>query len=223
MKASAPIWMIFGGEEGMMGGEEGLAETEAEAETVDFCGKERLEDLLELVRGNSWAGVVDADMDVEVGEESGSNDDFFGGGLFGHGVAGIGEEVEEDLGELDAVAGDGGEIFGEVSFDDGVGVAEIGLEKAESGEEDVVDLEGLELGRAFFEEGAEVLDYRTGVMIGGDDILEGFGEFGAIGVRLSEETLGGLGVAEDDGEWLIEFVSEGGGKFVEEGDAGEVS
>jgi len=38
-------------------------------------------------------------------------------------------------------------------------------------------------------------------------------------VRLSEETLGGLGVAEDDGEWLIEFVSEGGGKFVEEGDA----
>ena len=61
-------------------------------------GEEWFEDTLEIIRGNAMAGVDDAGAEVGTG----------------HGIAGVDDEVENNLMELGGVSGDGPEIVYEL-------------------------------------------------------------------------------------------------------------
>jgi len=211
----------FCGELAAVGFCDGAADGEAHAEAAWFGGMERLEEGFGW-GGEACAGVCDVEEDGVLVEGGGESEGALVRRFGVHGVGGVGDEVEEELLEMDAFCHDVGEVWCEVADDVDVAGEEVVFEEVEGVVDAVVEVDGDWEGIAAFEETAEADDDVAGAAVFGDDVCEDVAEFCEVQGGFCDEVLGGLGVAEDGAEGLIEFVGEGGGEFAEGGGAGEV-
>jgi hypothetical protein len=190
-----------------------LADGEAEACAVGFVaaggafgGEEGLEDFWHQFFGDAGAVVDDLDFDLV----------FALGGFDGeraafseHGLAGVDEKIEEDLLYLDAVGEDieiglhleaqGDAVFLRIAGEDRQGFVD-----------DVLDGDGGEGGLAAGEIEHGGADF-PGLLRAGESLGEGFANQRHVGLVALGTGEGELGIADDGGEKIVEFVGDDGG------------
>ena len=139
-----------------------------------------------------------------------------------HGIAGVHDQVEEDLLELHAIRHGRRKIAGGEIRDGHATPNEIAVGKAKQFFENFFHAHRLELGFSAAKHGAQMLDDVSGAKIRADDVREDGLNLGEVGRIARHEALGRLRIAEDAAEWLTQLVREGTRKRVQHGHAGKV-
>ena len=131
-----------------------------------------------------------------------------------HGVDGIVDQIEEDLEELVGVATHGGESAGIFDFDADFFVAQVELAELDGAGDDGAQVEKLFFGGDLAREAEQVGDEDFGAAgLVADFFAKAAGAFGCAGIGLDQ-----IGVAEDRGEGIIDFVRGACGKLAERGE-----
>lgn len=124
------------------------------------------------------------------------------------GPAGIENQIQKDLLELDTIALDRGKPGGEPPFNLHAAGEQIAACQPQHILDAVVDVERLMTCLAPLQQGTELLDDLPGPPILGHDVLQDGRQFGEVGRVAPEQALGGLAVGQDDAERLVEFVGQ---------------
>ncbi len=196
-------------------------EAESGAFADFFRGEEGFEDMGESIWGDTAAGIGDFEEHVGagVGVGLGGGGIFVDGGAlgadeelaaFGHGVAAIDGEVEDNLFEHDGVDLDVGEVGGEGEVD-GDTFADGALHHIGHVFDELVGVEHDWLEELFSAEGEELSGEVGGAFGSEGDLLEGGGFLGVGGVEGAEDFC----VALDDGEEVIEVVGDAAGELAD--------
>ena len=185
---------------------------------VGLGGEEGVEDAVEVLGGDTRAGVADFEDHKVAGAVGAGAERKEGVAYALHGVACVEHEVEDDLLELALVAVDAREVGVEPGFEPDAGGFEGVFEEDGGVMEELVEVDGDELGGGGAGEVEQAVDDLGGAegLLG--DLLkdrgEAGGELGAGAELLGEH----LGVAGDDGERSVDLVGYSGGQEADRGE-----
>ncbi len=132
-----------------------------------------------------------------------------------HGLHGVEQDVDEDLLEFDMDDLDVRHVWGEGGADFSLSGEQFAVKKLKDLAEQIVYAAPFAVEGLFVEHGAEVVDHRSGAFVVTDDVFERGLDFPEVEVVRAEVSAGRLGVAQDGGERLVEFVGEGRCDFTE--------
>ena len=190
-----------------------LADGEAQAGAVGFVGaggafggEEGLEDFGHELFGDAGAAVDDLDFDLVFDQRRLDGE---GAAFAEHGLAGVDEEIEEDLLDLYAVGVDV-EIGLNLDAEGDAVFLRVAGQNDEGLFDDPLDGDGVKRGLPARE--AEHGGANFPGLLGADESLgEGFADEGHIGLVALGALKGELGIADDGGEEVVELVGDDGG------------
>src|SRR6185503_13089635 len=139
-----------------------------------------------------------------------------------HRLAGVHEEVQQNLLHLDAVAHDDRQAGIELHADTDVTGDELAIRDLEDLSHRRAEIDGPPKHFALLEEGPQPVDHLRRANIGVDDIAQDVAQLGDVGLAVVDEAERRFRIAEDRSEWLVQLMGEGAGQLAEDRRAAEV-
>ena len=221
METGAAVGIVFGPKSAAVSVNDGAAYGQAKAHTFGTSGVERIKDARQTLRGDSAATIGDGDANP-FRRGAGAHEEFAAFWLgIGHGMAGICNQVEEHLLELDSVAVDRGQFGGKFGAQVHVPVHYIVPQQFQQITHDGVEIEGLHVDVAPAVQQAQPPDDFGCPAVSGHYIREDFPHLPQVRRVTRKMVLRDLDVAHDGAEGLVEFVGEQSGELTEHGQAGK--
>ena len=138
-----------------------------------------------------------------------------GGRNLAHRVAGVEQQVDEHLLQLDAVGRDARRRSRQLGTQGDALALELAVQQGQRFGHDLVQVDALErpLGRA--DHDTQAADDLAGALVLADDVAQDLAELLVAGLALGEEALRRLGVAENGGQRLVQLMGERAGQFAQ--------
>jgi hypothetical protein len=96
---------------------DGAADGQSHTDPMRLCGKERIEDLVRLLRGQTYAGIADAHHKLPVFRSLRPDGELARPFLILHRIDAVNDEVHHDLLQLHAISHDLGKICRQIRPD----------------------------------------------------------------------------------------------------------
>ena len=144
------------------------------------------------------------------------------GGIGGHRICGIEDEIQEHLLELHAISRHQRELPGKGARDRHPPADQVGVGEVQHFGGDLVEGNRQHLRLAAFQERSQTLYHLAGPPVLVNDVGEDVLHLGQVRRHLGQQALRRLGIGENDGERLIQLVGERAGEFAQGCDPGDV-
>jgi hypothetical protein len=139
-----------------------------------------------------------------------------------HRLAGIGDQVQENLLQLNAVAPHCGQVRCESAGRRHAAHDKVAVRKFERVLDHAVQVERTKLRFALLQQISHPVDHVAGPLVGIHDIAEGAAQLCKVRRVARQKPLDRLGVAQDRRQRLIQFMGQGACKLAENADAREM-
>src|SRR5436190_5082191 len=206
--------------------DDGAADRQAHAQSLRLAGDEGIENRLELLRGDASAAVLDLDQHLRFIKRSRAHDQAPPAIESGsaHGAERIEHQVQDDLLKLDAVPLDRADVGRQVEVDRDLVQNRVAVHDALDDADHAVHVDVGQARRraAALEHGVQPADDVAGARGDLADVLQRASHALKVGLGRTEQTHADMGVGEDGGEWLLQFVRQGCGQLTECGHARDV-